>query len=143
MTNLNDPSQATPAWPILNRLRGLWTAQEKTHEQVLQNGDGIRKLQVLLDLFRHPGTTVNELAQTLEATLDALQRSATQMIDGITRSNAFLTSLQSEADRRDKEIAHLMDLVRSQQADLTYLRTEFRHLSHYLGHDPAPKADDA
>jgi len=140
MTIWNDPS---PTPTLLNRLRYLFTKQEETHDHVLRNGDGIRNLQLLLDLFRHPDISMEELAQKLEATLEEVTRSAMLMADGMTEMRSQLTTLQAKADRRDREIADLLRLVRSQNAALAALRTELNDLTYHLGLDPASHADTA
>ena len=137
MTIWNDPS---PTPTLLNRLRYLFTKQEETHDHVLRNGDGIRNLQLLLDLFRHPDISMEELAQKLEATLEEVTRSAMLMADGMTEMRSQLTTLQAKADRRDREIADLLRLVRSQNAALAALRTELNDLTYHLGLDPASHA---
>ena len=104
---------------------------------------GIQNLQLLLDLFRHPDISMEELAQKLEATLEEVTRSAMLMADGMTEMRSQLTTLQAKADRRDREIADLLRLVRYQNAELAALRAELHDLTYHLGLDPASHADTA
>ena len=144
MTNSPEPSN-NPWRSILGWLDRIWSNQETMHEQTRQNGDGIRQLQVLVDLFRNPDKSVSELAEMFETTLDEMKKSASLTVEVAERTNETLADLLKHDEDRQFRMPEILEQieasrseVRMMREEIAALREENRTLSYHLGLDPTP-----